>query len=56
MCVVRVDLKTDGLHSEGMGAWEETYTTKGKTSIFLSFRSEMLSEAFQDALSCGKPG
>ena len=41
MCVVRVDLKTDGLHSEGMGAWEETYTTKGKPSISLSFWSEM---------------
>lgn len=30
VCVVRLDLKTDGLHAEGLGAWEEIYCTKGK--------------------------
>lgn len=28
--MVRLDLKTDGLHAEGLGAWEEIYCTKGK--------------------------
>lgn len=32
VCVVRLDLKTDGLHAEGLGAWEEIYCTNGKLS------------------------
>lgn len=30
--MVRLDLKTDGLHAEGLGAWEEIYCTKDPTS------------------------
>lgn len=30
VCVVRLDLKIDGLYVEGLGVWEEIYCIKGK--------------------------